>query len=51
MARNIVECRTDDDIDVALRLMCERGLRRLPVVDEAGRLRGIISLDDLASEA
>lgn len=31
----------------AVRLLSRRGVRRLPVVDAAGRLVGIIALDDL----
>jgi len=31
----------------AMRSMRERGVRRMPVVDEGGRLVGIVTLDDL----
>lgn len=31
----------------AVRLMVERGIRHLPVVDRAGRLRGIVTMRDL----
>jgi CBS domain-containing protein len=31
----------------AVRLLSRRGVRRLPVVDDGGRLVGILSLDDL----
>lgn len=29
------------------RIMCEQGVRRIPIVDGEGRLAGIVSLDDL----
>jgi CBS domain-containing protein len=51
MARKVVTCRVDDDVTTAIHLMRETGVRRLPVVDEHGSLRGIVSLDDLAGEA
>ena len=38
----------DADVEVALDLMQWRQVRRLPVVDDAGRLTGLLSLDDLA---
>jgi CBS domain-containing protein len=51
MARNVIFCHTDDDLDAVMRLMGEKGLRRLPVVGPDGKLVGILSLDDLACEA
>jgi CBS domain-containing protein len=33
--------------DQLLATMRQQGVRRIPVVDEAGRLEGVISLDDL----
>ncbi len=40
--------RDDDDIDAAMRLMEDRQIRRLPVVDRAGKLVGILALGDIA---
>jgi CBS domain-containing protein len=40
--------RPDDDLDIALRLMRGRAIRRLPVV-ESGRPVGIVSVADLAT--
>ena len=48
MHRPVHSCRADDDIDVAARMMREHRVRRLPVVDSAGKPLGMISLDDLA---
>ena len=39
--------RREDDALWALKTMRDRGIRRLPVVDESGALVGIVSLDDL----
>lgn len=39
----------DDDIDVAVQLMRQRAVRRLPVVDH-GKPVGIVSIGDLAIE-
>jgi CBS domain-containing protein len=51
MARKVICCAVDDDLNVAMKLMAKRGLRRLPVVGEGGKLVGILSLDDLACES
>jgi len=37
----------EDDVDRAVRLMSEKSVRRLPVLEE-GRLVGVVSLGDLA---
>lgn len=42
-----VVMRAGDSIDQALHEMREKGVRRLPIVDEAGNLTGAVSLDDL----
>jgi len=48
MSINVVSCRLDDEIDVARRLMQERQIRRLPVLDQNEQVVGIVSLGDLA---
>jgi CBS domain-containing protein len=48
MRAPVVTCRADDAVDVAARTMRLRRVRRLPVLDDAGRPIGMISLDDLA---
>jgi CBS domain-containing protein len=40
-------CARDDDIQDALRLMAHRKVRRLPVVNEAGKVEGILSVNDV----
>lgn len=49
MSTSPVTCRQDDDVDKAVALMAERQVRRIPVVDEAGRLCGIIAQADVAT--
>lgn len=44
-------CGSDDDVDEVLRDMGDQQVRRLPVVDDAKRLVGIVSLGDLSREA
>lgn len=51
MAKEIFFCRPGDTIDAAERMMAERRIRRVPVVDEKGRPVGLLSLDDLARNA
>ena len=48
MTTDVYACAPGDDIRVAMELMAERRIRRLPVVDEGGAICGILSIDDLA---
>jgi CBS domain-containing protein len=47
MTRDVATCRTDEEVDAALARMTERRVRRLPVVDDAATLVGVLSLDDI----
>lgn len=49
MSRDVVTIAHDASLDDAAAAMDSRGVRRLPVADEAGRAIGIICLDDLYS--
>ena len=49
MTANPESCREDDDISRAVELMADRQVRRMPVVDEKGRLCGIIAQADVAT--
>jgi len=51
LTKNPVRCHIDDDVDVCIALIERYHVQRLPVVDEAGRCVGIISLSDLALKA
>ena len=50
MTRNVAAVRRDDSLDDVERLMAEQQVRRVPVVDEDGRILGIIAQADLARE-
>jgi CBS domain-containing protein len=47
MTRGVCTCRASDDVGTAERLMRERQVNRLPVVDEQDALVGMLSLCDL----
>jgi CBS domain-containing protein len=51
MRRDPAVCDQASDIRTALRIMGQRQLRRLPVVDERGTLKGILSISDVALRA
>ncbi len=40
-------CTPDEDVHSALKTMASQAVRRLPVVNEAGKLAGVLSIDDL----
>jgi len=50
-SRDLVTVDPQQDLDEALRLMAEHQVRRLPVVEEDGRLVGILAQADVAREA
>ncbi len=50
MTRDPVTCHLDEEVGAALRRMREHQVRRIPVVDEAGNLQGIVSLADLVRQ-
>jgi acetoin utilization protein AcuB len=51
MTRNLVTIGEDASIDEALHVMRERQVRRLPVLDKAGKMVGIVSDKDLLHAA
>jgi len=51
MRREPHACTAEDDVGRAHRIMRERQVRRLPVVDRTGHVAGIVSLNDLALAA
>ncbi|HXG68405.1 MAG TPA: CBS domain-containing protein [Blastocatellia bacterium] len=51
MSQDLVTVARDESVVDAIQKMAENQVRRLPVVDVNGRLRGIISMADIALEA
>jgi len=47
MSYDLLSVREDEGIWESLLLMCDRGVRRIPVVNETGGLEGILALDDM----
>ena len=50
MSKEVFSCMPDKDIADAEKLMREKQVRRLPVIDTQGRVIGVISLNDIARE-
>ena len=50
-SHRLVAVRPDDEIATAEQLMRQFQIRRLPVVDDAGTLVGLVSMNDLARHA
>ena len=48
MTKGIVFCRDTEDLDDAVRIMEQKKIRRLPVLDDNKRLVGMLSLGDIA---
>jgi CBS domain-containing protein len=46
--RLVFTCRDSDAIQVAIDLMAAQSIRRLPVVDDAGRVAGWLTLSDIS---
>jgi CBS domain-containing protein len=44
-------CKPEDDIHAALKIMSEKKVRRLPVVDTDRKLKGILAMDDIVLHA
>jgi CBS domain-containing protein len=49
MTSNPVSCHETDEVDKAVRLMSDRQVRRMPIVDQQGQLCGIIAQADVAT--
>ncbi len=51
MTEGIVYCRANEELGDALRIMEDKRIRRLPVLDENKRMIGMLSLGDVSSAA
>lgn len=50
MSRDVQWCRADEDAKDVLKLMGDRQIRRLPIVDDDNRLVGVVALGDLTGK-
>jgi CBS domain-containing protein len=48
MSRSVVFCRDNEEAEDALRIMENKKIRRLPVLNEDGQLVGMVSLGDIS---
>ena len=51
MSENVHACFPEDDVHTAIATMKKDQIRRLPVIDADGHLRGIVSMNDLVLHA
>lgn len=51
MSGGVVGVSADDDVELAARIMEQHQIRRLPVLDRARRLVGMVSLGDIATSS
>ena len=49
-AANLVTASPDDTVDACMAKMLSRDIRHLPLVDDGGKVVGIISIKDLVKE-
>ena len=49
--RELFTCSKDDSVDIALSIMKDRKVRRLPVTDNLGHLVGMLSIDDIVARS
>jgi CBS domain-containing protein len=50
MSMELLTVPDDENLADALKRMCSRGVRRIPVVNKSGSLEGILSIDDLLEQ-
>ena len=51
MAKHVVSVQLDQSIETAEQLMSHNQIRRVPVIDAAGKPVGVVSLNDIARES
>lgn len=51
MAKEVLTCHADDEIDAVVDALIAHRLRRIPVIDADRRVVGIVSLNDIARAA
>ncbi len=50
MSKNIIVAHENDPIREVIKIMREKAVRRMPVIDENGNLSGIVTFDDIFVE-
>jgi len=50
MSEGIIFCRDEEEVDDAIRIMEDKKIRRLPVLDDKKRMVGMLSLGDVSSK-
>lgn len=48
MTKNVIYCRDTEDLEDAVRIMEQKQIRRLPVINEKKRMVGMLSLGDVS---
>ena len=51
MTKDVIYCRDNEDLDDALRIMENKKIRRMPVIDKNKRMVGMLSLGDISHAA
>ncbi len=51
MTKGVIFCRDTEELDDAMRIMEQKQIRRLPVINEQKRLIGMLSLGDVSQRA
>jgi CBS domain-containing protein len=46
LRQGLYYCMQDDDIQKALEVMAQHKVRRLPVIDDSGKVQGVITMND-----
>lgn len=47
MTEDLITAHTDTGMDELVKTMSDKGIRRVPIVDDEGSLAGLVSMDDL----
>jgi len=50
MTKNVIVAHENDQIRDVIKIMREKAIRRLPVIDDNGNLSGIVTFDDIFVE-
>jgi CBS domain-containing protein len=47
MTKNVISCRQDEDLNKVASILVQKGINRLPVVDDEGHVVGIVTRGDI----